>query len=252
MFQTDMAYTELPMALENVLHFEYHYVKAYINSLAIQAVVDRALERDIDRLVGDQDNPFFVHIESHDYACINEVKNSSLQILQRGIAISQAGSMRYTPMRVILRIASASLFLLKAISLGGHNNDIQKSLKTLDDSNAALRANPVDDMDLASRYATLLERHTMRFRNNFTSARQPDYAFDSRDGLGMSELTSSTNMNSEYELAESYDNPAIDLYGWSIQPFDPSLAPFSVDGNQMFFGFDNNSLDFLWNAPTWP
>lgn len=154
-------------------------------------------------------------------------------------------------MRVILRIASASLFLLKAISLGSHNNDIQASLKILDDSNAALRANPVDDMDLASRYATLLERHTTRFRKNFTSARQPDYAFSYRDGTAMPDLTSTSNVSVDYDLNGAYDDSSLDLHGWSIQPFDPSLAPFSVDGNQMFLGFDNNSLDFLWNAPSW-
>jgi len=231
---------------------EYHYVKAYVNSLAIQAVVERAIERGIDRVAGDQDNPFYGFIEPHDYVCINEVKTSSLHILQRGISIAQSGSLKYTPMRVLLRIASASLFLLKSISLGGHNNDLQMSLRVLDESNAALRANPVDDMDLASRYATLLERHTLRFRKNFTSARQPEYALGYREDVAAMDLSAmNAGMSSDYDLTGLYDQSSLSLDGWSIQPFDPSLAPFSVDGNQMFLGFDNNSLDFLWNAPNW-
>lgn len=221
-----------------------------MNSLAIQAVVERAIDRGIGRGVGDQDNPFFGFIEPHDFICINEVKNSSLQILQRGISLARSGSLKYTPMRIVLRIASASLFLLKSISLGGNNNDLQTSLRVLDESNAALRTNPVDDMDLAARYATLLERHTTRFRRNFMSARQPEYAFNYGGGMAVSDPSSLTaDMNVDYNLTELYEQSLLNTNGWSIQPFDPSLAPFSVDGYQMFLGFDNNSLDFLWNTP---
>ncbi|KAK0101082.1 hypothetical protein ONS95_012934 [Cadophora gregata] len=254
---------------EDILFIEYHYTKAYTNSLAIQAVVERAISRGADRFGGDDDDILSRSMDPQDYRFINEVVTSSREILQKGIALVRSESLKFMPMRILLRITSASLFLLKAISIGGPSVDLQVSLKILDESNAALKATPVDDMDLASRYATLIERHVTRFRHNFTSSRQPDLPQGFSSGVqafGMnasSSFTEGQNMrrNDVSGIAESstqFDDPLsmdTQMFGgfedWSSQPFDPSLAPFSTNGNQIFVGFDAGSLDFLWNIPDW-
>ncbi|PVH79827.1 hypothetical protein DL98DRAFT_419691, partial [Cadophora sp. DSE1049] len=203
----------------------FHYIKAYTNSLAIQAVIERAVSRGADRFGGDHDDILSRSLDPQDYRFVNEVVTSSRQILQKGIALVRSESLKFMPMRVLLRITSASLFLLKTISIGGPSIDLQVSLKKLYESDDALRATPVDDMDLASRYATLIERHVTRFRHNFTSSRQPDFPQSFSSGL-----------------------PAI---GIDAQAFDPSLAPFFTNGNQILVGFDADSLGFLWNIPDW-
>ncbi|PVH77345.1 hypothetical protein DL98DRAFT_638236 [Cadophora sp. DSE1049] len=247
-----VAIKDLPKPFEDILCIEYHYVKAYVNSLSIQAVVERALARGVNNPNGDQGDLFQTCIDPEDYNFINEVTTSSRYILQRATALVQSGTLKYTPMRILLRIASASLFLLKSISLGGRNIDLQVSLHILDESNAALRATPLDDMDVASRYATLLERHTARFRKNFTVSRQPAFGYTMPSYATNPEIDGMSN--SQYSTADLYNTqllPENGMDGWSAQPFDPSIAPFAVEGDQMYFGFDDNSLDFLWNTPSW-
>ncbi|KAH7310059.1 hypothetical protein BKA65DRAFT_485274 [Rhexocercosporidium sp. MPI-PUGE-AT-0058] len=179
------------------------------------------------------------------------------------------------PMRILFRITSASLFLLKAISIGGPSADLQISLKILDESDTALRATPIDDMDLASRYATLIERHVARFRHNFISSRQPDLLQGFAAGLptfsggessslftrGRAEQQSDASgsntgylrdSSAQFTGSQSFDTQIfLGLEDWSAQPFDHSLAPFSTNGNHISIGFDAGSLDFLWNILDW-
>ena len=196
---------------------------------SIQAVIERALARGLKNPNGDQGD-----------------------LLQRATALVQSGTLKYTPTKILLRVASASLFLFKSISVGGRNVDLQVSLDILDESKAALRATPLDDMNVASRYATLLEQHTARFRKNFTVARQPAFGFTVPIYRTSSEVDGI--LSSRYGASDLYDAQLLSesrLDGWSAQPFDPSIAPFAIEGDQMYFGFDDNSLDFLWNTPAW-
>lgn len=251
-FRPSLHREDLPKPFEDILCIEYHYVKAYVNSLSIQAVVERALARGVNNPYGDQGDLFQSYIDPEDCNFINEVTTSSRYILQRATAVVQSGTLKYTPMRILFRVASASLFLLKSISLGDRNVDLQVSLHILDESNAALRATPLDDIDVASRYATLLERHTARFRKNFTVARQPAFGFPMPSYPINPEMEGT--LSSQYGASGLYDAqrlPENGLDGWSAQPFDPSIAPFVIEGDQMYFGFDDNSLDFLWNTPAW-
>ncbi|KAH9217564.1 C6 transcription factor [Leptodontidium sp. 2 PMI_412] len=251
-------FTDFSKPFEDILFIEYHYIKAYTNSLAIQAVVERALSRGADRFGGEQDDLLSRSVDPQDYKLINEVVTSSRQILQKGIALVRSGNLKFMPMRVLLRITSASLFLLKAISIGGPSADLQISLKILDESDAALRATPIDDMDLASRYATLIERHVTRFRHNFTISRQPDFPQGFSTGVpgfsggGDSSCIEDSSAQAQFGVSQSFDTQMFAGFeDWSTQPFDPSLAPFSTNGNQISVGFDAGSLDFLWNIPDW-
>lgn len=248
-FEKFTKFPNFPKPFEDILFIEYHYIKAYTNSLAVQAVVERALSRGADRLGGDHDDILSRSMDPQDYRFINEVVASSRQILQKGIALVRSESLKFMPMRVLLRITSASLFLLKAISIGGPSIDLQVSLKILDESDAALRATPIDDMDLASRYATLIERHVTRFRHNFTSSRQPDLpqgfssgqpalgmeptsSFIERQSTHRNDASSMAGSSAQFDAAPSFDTQMFAGFeDWSAQPFDPSLAPFSTNGN---------------------
>lgn len=122
-------------------------------------------------------------------------------------------------------------------------------------------------MDLASRYATLIERHVTRLRHNFTSSRQPDLpqgfasglppfgsdvgqSFNGGQNMQRQDPSTSVDPSATFDNSQSFDM-FTGFEDWSAQPFDPSLAPFSSNGNQIFVGFDAGSFDFLWNIPDW-
>ena len=129
---------KLKVGLHDMLHIEYQYVRIYTNSLGMQAVVERTLaETDPD--VPQEDNlPF--NLEPRDYDFIQEVVDGSCQILQKVCQLSETGALRYSPVRIFLRITTSSIYLIKGLSLGSRNAKLQSCLDILDAAIRALRA----------------------------------------------------------------------------------------------------------------
>jgi hypothetical protein len=120
----------LSQACRQMLLIDYQYVRMYINSVAIQALVERMSNREGPDTELDYD---FLEVEnSQDYKYVQKVTDASRQILQATVILAEEGILCYSPVRVFLRITSASIFLLKAISLGARNYELQKSLGILD------------------------------------------------------------------------------------------------------------------------
>jgi len=231
-----------------MLSIEYQYVRIYTNSLGMQAVVERTLaESDPD---GPQEDILPMTIEPRDYDFIQEVVDGSRQILQKTSELADSGALRYSPVRIFLRITTSSIYLIKGLSLGVRNAKLQSSLDILDRAIQALRSSVLDDMHLASRYATLLETHVARLRESFiVSSRPPRLP---TDGGGTSGLNFLHNHNAGAsgiaELAENV-NAIMPDNDWYMLPFDPNMAPFVLDNQQSFQGFDDGTLDFIWNLP---
>jgi len=112
-------------------------------------------------------------------------------------------------------------------------------------------------MHLASRYATLLDLHVARLRESFVvSSRPPRLPSRATSAdlkgatTGMDFLNNhNAGQSSLSSLAENVSNlmPEDD---WLALPFDPAMAPFGLDsGQQSFQGFDDGTLDFIWNLP---
>lgn len=273
----------------------------YVNSLAIQAIVERTVSQSSNSTTAGtapcersaskppSDDLLVTSISASDYNLISEVIDASVQTLKKSISLSQLGQLIHAPMRTYVRIVSASIFLLKAISLGARNTDIQTSLDVLDEFIQALQISTTDEVHLGSRYATLLERHVRRFRRNFVGpfkasktglhrpstlnvppsaqmsssslprlrSRQNEHAANSdaplsgEQGLaGMAEQTRTL----DFDGMQFTGDGGLDIVGclgddWLAQPFDPNIAPFGVGGSQSMGGIDLDSLDFLWNLP---
>lgn len=129
---------ELKVGLHDMLHIEYQYVRIYTNSLGMQAVVERTLaETDPD--VPQEDNLSF-NLEPRDYDFIQEVVDGSCQILQKVCQLSETGALRYSPVRIFLRITTSSIYLIKGLSLGSRNQKLQSCLDILEGAIRALRA----------------------------------------------------------------------------------------------------------------
>ena len=237
-----------------MLSIEYQYVRIYTNSLGMQAVVERTLaETDAEGL---QDETAPMIIEPIDYDFIQEVVDGSCQILQKVSQLAESGVLRYSPVRIFLRITTSSIYLIKGLSLGVRNTKLQTSLDILDRAIYALRSSTLDDMHLASRYATLLELHVARLRGSFIiSSRPPRLPTRSAsvDGAASSGMEFLNNQNAGGSgiaaLAEGVSG-MMSADDWLALPFDPSMAPFGLSGVQTFQGLDDGSLDFIWNLPT--
>lgn len=126
------------MGLHDMLTIEYQYVRIYTNSVGMQAVVERTLaETDTDV---PQDDILPMNLEPRDYDFIQEVVDGSCQILQKVVQLSESGALRYSPVRIFLRITTSSIYLIKGLSLGSRNQKLQSSLDILDAAIRALRA----------------------------------------------------------------------------------------------------------------
>lgn len=273
----------------------------YVNSLSIQAIVERTVSQSSNSTTAGtasyernasqppSDDLLVTSISASDYNLISEVIDASVQILKKSISLSQSGQLIHAPMRTYVRIVSASIFLLKAISLGARNTDIQTSLDVLDEFMQALQISTTDEVHLGSRYGTLLERHVRRFRRNFvgpfkaskpglhrpSTLNVPPYAQMTSSSLNhLSPRQNGHAANSDVPLSDEqglgevggqartldFDgmqftgDGGLDVAGylgddWLAQPFDPNIAPFGVGGSQSMGGIDLGSLDFLWNLP---
>jgi hypothetical protein len=237
-----------------MLKIEYEYVRIYTNSLGMQAVVERTLaETDPD---GPQEEILPLNVEPRDYDFIQEVVDGSCQILQKVVQLNESGALRFSPVRIFLRITTSSIYLIKGLSLGSRNQKLHSSLDILDAAIRAMRSSTLDDMHLASRYATLLDLHVARLRESFVASARPP-RIPSR-GVSIEKVTTNgMDFLSNHNAGQSgIASLAEDVHGmmpdddWLALPFDPSMAPFGLDSTQSFQGFDDGTLDFIWNLPT--
>ncbi|CAI6333894.1 unnamed protein product [Periconia digitata] len=245
---------KLKAGVHDMLTIEYQYVRIYTNSLGMQAVVERTLaETDPD---GPQEEVLPLNLEPRDYDFIQEVVDGSCQILQKVVQLYDSGALRYSPVRIFLRITTSSIYLIKGLSLGSRNQKLQSSLDILDAAIRAMRSSTLDDMHLASRYATLLDLHVARLRESFVASARPP-RIPSRGTSVEKGATSGMDFLNNHNAGQSgIASLAEDVNGmmpdddWLALPFDPSMAPFELDSTQSFQGFDDRTLDFIWNLPT--
>ncbi|KAF4431498.1 ARO80-positive transcription regulator of ARO9 and ARO10 [Fusarium acutatum] len=225
------------------LTIEFNYLRAFMNSFGIQAAVDRVLGRrppnsiDTDVLQSS--------ITATDYSFIKEVIDSSCQALESVNRLFDAGTLRYCPVRVFLRIIMASIFLLKALSLGIRTTDLETSLAILERSIRALRNSNLDEMHLASRYGELLDMHLERYRQSMVPTTIPQ-------GIRAVDQTSQwifdNSVLQEGDALGDLSVPAVD--DWLALPFDPSIAPFGFATDDPNIAEpEDRSWDFLWSLP---
>lgn len=232
----------------------------YVHSVAIQAIAERAVARGSSEILLDYElcrNEYAQDIKFN-----NEVREASCEILLIAIKLGEGGELRHCPVRVYLRIVSASIFLLKSISLGARNSDLLHSLSILDRCNQALQCTRQDDMHLSARYGQLIARHVRRFKKNFRVQARLNTPLPTASGLfsksaePMSKPLDNQTPALDPTITTDAANNSLETFAfdigtnvddWLAQPFDPSIAPFGIE--QSGSGLAIDSLDFLWNLP---
>lgn len=250
----------LDKAFYNDLFIEYHFVRVYTHSVGMQAVVERAVA-DADPNNFDDVRPMTIDPTDYDY--IQEVIDGCCQILQKVVHLAEVGALRFSPVRIVLRITSASIFLMKALSLGTRQAVLQESLEILERSISALKSNALDDVHLSTRYATLLELHVSRLRRNLlASSRNAKNSRGAtrRSSMGPPLWPENGDRTNTINTPVSQDLPSSDLGfmpsinemadDWLSLPFDPSMAPFSMSNGGQFPMCEGGALDFIWNLPS--
>ncbi|RHZ54625.1 putative C6 transcription factor [Aspergillus thermomutatus] len=243
------------------IFIEYHFVRVYTHSVGMQAVVERALA---DGNANEEEvRP--MNIDPIDYEYIQEVIDGCCQILEKVTQLAEIGALRFSPVRIFVRITSASIFLMKALSLGTRQAKFRESLDVLERTIQALRSNALDDIHLSTRYATLLETHVSRLRRNLLASSKslkrrrgsttqhsmapPSYASATGDEYAPLIMNAPVPQNmSDMGFTPSLNDIAAD--DWLSLPFDPSMAPFNISSMGQFPAYEGGALNFIWNLPS--
>ena len=256
--------TVLDKPFFNILFIEYHFVRVYTHSVGMQAVVERILADGEPNL--EEVRP--LNIDTIDYEYIQEVIDGCCQILEKVIQLAETGALRFSPVRIFLRITSSSIFLMKALSLGARQAKLRETLDILEKAIQGLKSNALDDIHLSSRYAILLDMHVSRLRRNLlvssskgtkhsrentrTSPAGPSSWYDNnttenRD-MGAVDSTPMSQTMSDFTFIPSLNSMAAD--DWLSLPFTPSMAPFGTSTSGQIPALEGGALDFIWNLPS--
>lgn len=185
----------LPPYIRHILSIEYEYVRIYINSLSLQAVVERctsnaghhssntanaangaaagnpALSPETQNYFGKLPLAKLGGFGPADQGYVKEVVDGSRNLLRTVVeGLLPGGYLKHAPVRTYFRIVSGAMFLLKTFALGASKYDVGISIGLMDAAVDALRNCVVDDVHLGIRFADLLDTLTSRLRSRFISA----------------------------------------------------------------------------------
>lgn len=183
----------MPTFIRHILTIEYEYVRIYVNSLALQAVVERSTanagnphntlanfnstmglaptQTQTQNLLGALPLGTLGGFGAEDQEFIKEVVNGCRNLLRTVVdGLLPGGYLKHAPVRTYFRIISGAMFLLKTFALGAPRSDVELSISLMDRTVAALRDCVVDDVHLGTRFGDLLESLTHRLRVRFKHA----------------------------------------------------------------------------------
>lgn len=194
----------LPQFTRHILTIEYEYVRIYVNSLSLQAVVERCTNNAGQSGNAGNGNGPPAHglvqlspqtminygklplghlggATAQDQESVREVVGGCRNLLRTVVeGLLPGGYLKHAPVRTYFRIISGAMFLLKTFAIGAPRSDVKMSIDLMDATVEALRHCVVDDVHLGIRFADLLETLTSRLRNRFIQAptMQPESAKD--------------------------------------------------------------------------
>lgn len=194
-WRTEFERFRLPQYIRHILSIEYEYVRIYVNSLSLQAVVERCTNAagNHSNTAGNPGNgsaagaaPLSPETQNYygklplarlggfgvaDQEYVRQVVDGSRNLLRTVVeGLLPNEYLKHAPVRTYFRIISGAMFLLKTFALGASKSDVEISIGLMDRAVDALRNCVVDDVHLGIRFADLLETLTSRLRSRFISA----------------------------------------------------------------------------------
>ena len=239
---------QLPQPIRSILVMEWEHVRFYINSLSLQAVIDRCSLSGSGGLLRPD-------ISVADTGFIREVVAASRSLLSTVVeSMFPHGFLKHAPVRIFLRILSASMFLLKTFSLGAKEVEAERSLDLVDSVCACLRSSAVDDVHMGLRFADLLSGLVGRVRERFvkTSVDDPPAASAVDDGGSNGAMQWEPQQQQQHQQQHNgaYNNDDMGQYDWGwgsedwlALPLDPIIGFDGVTQGTM--GVDVGGVDLL-------
>jgi hypothetical protein len=155
-------------------------------------------------------------------------------------------------MRTFLHITTASIFLLKGLSLGLSPVKLQDALNVLKQTIVALKCSNPDDLHVGGRYATLLEMHMARLQRNFVPTVKPHNIQSLNMDSAQGTEASSVSGGMTYDFLDCLDGVGEDVLdnNWLSLPPHSSLLSFGMENFQGLQCLEDDTLDFLWKLGT--
>ena len=269
-----------------IILMEYEYMRIYINSLALQAVLEGcATKTDGSGTVGISGGtpPALVPSSKWKLYKVNEpyiaeVIDASRSLLRHvAYSLLPNNGLMHAPVRTMFRILSAAMFLLKTFALGAKQDDVSVSIRILDDTVKAFRSSVVDDVHLILRFADLLEHLTSNIRNKFIRFAVPGNNTNKRvaNGKWSHQRPSNTNVepsnrDTDSDARDKYIIPSESLLygdsnsthdplaGIATNPIDPNDSSISIMPppdfiyNNFNTGTINNNVSYSYPTPSHP
>ncbi|KAK7938115.1 uncharacterized protein PG986_014983 [Apiospora aurea] len=251
-------FQDMPPYIRHILTIEYEYVRIYVNSLALQAVVERCTNKagrpsngtqgpgaNGQSMLSPQTQSFLGALplghlgdfRSEDQQFVKEVVEGSRNLLRTVVhGLLPDGYLKHAPVRTYFRIISGAMFLLKTFALGAPKSDINLSIMLMDQTVAGLRGCVVDDVHLGIRFGDLLESLTYRLRSRFKHAPTQNMQNDSRSGdvsraeSANGQLSHPIGIESGYlssKLKESLDRSTTPSMPITATPFDLNTSNYT-------------------------
>ncbi|KAJ5116662.1 hypothetical protein N7456_001010 [Penicillium angulare] len=255
---------EVPFS--DILFIEYQHLRILVNSVGMQLVVQRVLsqsglqtETTIDRFFIERARQ--LNMTTQEYGFIEEVFDGCRQSLERVVSLGNKKILYFSPMRILFRTISSSIFMIKALALGVRNSKLREALQILDQVIIALEDKNHDDVHLKFQYATLLKAQVNRLRDSLVSSQAVgntnenyplDTNFDRQSFDEVHPIDQSFGENQEHFALQMDSMNEFNINEWLFLPFDASMAPFGPsewDVGARLDGVDLD-LDFLWQIPS--
>ncbi|PSK42965.1 hypothetical protein B9Z65_6919 [Elsinoe australis] len=257
---------DIPALMRHVLEIDYEYCRVYLNSLGLQAVVERctrntpkqevnsnkAAQGMAQALASGASIPASVleRCYGNDRFYVNEVTDGCRRLLKSVVEGLYPGEhLRHAPVRTYFRIISVAIILLKTFALGATEDDVAISLGYLDRTIEALQTCIVDDVHVASRFADLLRTLTDRIRARFVRMTRAGPNGFSRGtskspadipGIPTSQPVNASALRTSLNHSQSQQ--------WSghpaVQGFSNGSREGSTANNNPLYGITNQAFDF--------
>jgi hypothetical protein len=217
-------------------------------ALGLQAIVSRT----IAEANASPTQSASVHLSPTDYSHVQDVIHSALITLKTAIKLYNRNLLRFCPIRTFLHVTTASIFLLKGLSLGVSPTQLHDALSILKQVVVALKCSNPDDLHVGGRYATLLEMHMARLQKHLVPSLRPDNMIPPNIDLGSMNGSIESSASMPFDFTDCLDGIRMETSdnSWLSLPWDSSLLSFGIENFQGLQCLEDDALDFLWNLGT--
>ncbi|KAK2751168.1 hypothetical protein FQN57_000245 [Myotisia sp. PD_48] len=163
-WQKEFDRAKLSRPMRSILTIEFGYVRVYIHSVALQAVVECYHRITAEGAVMPESSILDPYEGNREYFI--EVLTAAKSILQTVVEdLLPNDHLKHVPIRTYSRILAGAMFCLKATSLGANEFESTSTLSLVERTAEALCTCVVDDVHLSNRFGELLSALSSSLRN---------------------------------------------------------------------------------------